>query len=348
MLSSLLELHLSSCQLNYFPSLPYLNFTALEVLDLSFNYFESPLLDWFSSLNNLLSLDLGYNSFCSPIPLHNLTLLRVLDLSINWFNSTIPNWLNSFKHLEHLDLSYNAFNGTISAAINNQTSLASLNLNENNIEGEMPNFSRNLYRLVHLVLSYSNFKGDITGVLTSLFLCVPSSLESLWLAENKLLLGNVVSNRTREGKLRSLILQALEASERNSQFIGPIPLIDLTIPEQDHSLTNLTNPSSASQIIVHLETLEQLQTLKAHVIDFTTTQNPLDIGEYEFFYLWRNPPTLPSQSNITLWGLLTMKNILTSTMKRLVFISLAPPLLSKVYLWIWYIFMWISLQQSTL
>ncbi|KAF6168642.1 hypothetical protein GIB67_005254 [Kingdonia uniflora] len=196
-LPSLLELRLSSCKLNYFPSLPNKNFTALEVLDLSSNNFESPLPNWLFSLNNLLSLNLRSNLFQGPIhgtlsAFQNLTALRVLDLS------------------------YNAFHGTISAAIDNLTSVTSLYLHQNNLEGEIPNFFGNLCRLVDLGLSHNNFNGDITEFLTSLSLCVPSSLEYLSLKGNKLSgylprqLGNLIN------------LNHLDLS--HNSFSGPIPV----------------------------------------------------------------------------------------------------------------------------
>ena len=97
---------LSFCELFGFipPPIPNsINFSSLTTLDLSTNFFEnSSILFWVFGLYNLVSLDLSYNWFPSPILVHlqNLTSLRHLDLSWNDFNSSIPNWLYSFSHLE--------------------------------------------------------------------------------------------------------------------------------------------------------------------------------------------------------------------------------------------------------
>ncbi|KAF6144241.1 hypothetical protein GIB67_023746 [Kingdonia uniflora] len=87
--------------------------------------------------------------------------------------------------------------------------------------------------------------------------------------------------------------KAPTASESNSHFIGPIPLVDLNLPEHDHFPSDLANHSSESDIFANLETLEQFQTLEAQVIDFTTSQNPLALGEYSSFLPLEESSNIP-------------------------------------------------------
>ncbi|KAF6176199.1 hypothetical protein GIB67_023490 [Kingdonia uniflora] len=245
-LPSLLELHLLDCGPYQFLSLPYHNLTALEVLDLSVNHFNSPLPDWFSSLNNLLLLYLSHNSFRGPIPhvLKNLTKLTDLDLSSNKFNSTIPNWFD------------------------NLTSVTSLYLRENNLEGEIPNFFRNLCRLIYLGLFDNYFKGDITGILTNLCLCVPSSLEYLSLGRKKLLSGNL-------SNLHYLSLGGFDFFGRLDMVEGVDNLEWLShlshLERLDMSEVNLSYVSNWLQVINTLPSL-----LELHL---------LDCGPYQFLSL---------------------------------------------------------------
>ncbi|KAK2639661.1 hypothetical protein Ddye_027456 [Dipteronia dyeriana] len=105
-LPSLKVLKLASCELQHFPPLSIVNFSALVTLDLSAN--EPPLIpSWVFGLSHLHFLDMGFNEIQGPIPdgLQNLTSLTHLDLYRNHFNSSIPTWLYSLTHLQHLSLS---------------------------------------------------------------------------------------------------------------------------------------------------------------------------------------------------------------------------------------------------
>ncbi|KAF6176272.1 hypothetical protein GIB67_023563 [Kingdonia uniflora] len=89
---SLLELRLSSCNLKCFPSLPYANFTSLEIFDISRNKINSSLPDWLYTLNNLTHLDLGGNYFHGAISpsIGNLTSLTDLQLAYNQLSGPLP------------------------------------------------------------------------------------------------------------------------------------------------------------------------------------------------------------------------------------------------------------------
>jgi hypothetical protein len=163
-LPSLVELHLSYCQLPPVPPILYVNFSSLSILDLSSNYVDESAISmlnfprWVSHLKTLHSLNLANNNFQGPIPngLQNLTLLKALDLSINHFSSSIPEWLYGFEHLKLLNLGSNNLQGVLSSAIGNMTSLISLDLSLNHelkFEGGIPGSFKKLCNLRTLSLS---------------------------------------------------------------------------------------------------------------------------------------------------------------------------------------------------
>ncbi|XP_065624711.1 receptor-like protein EIX1 [Quercus suber] len=184
-LPSLSELRLSYCHLSGFipPPIPSsINFSSLTTLDLSDNSFENTsILFWVFGLHNLVSLDLSWNQFQGPIPVHlqNLTSLRHLDLFWNEFNSSIPNWLYSFSHLEFLNLGSNSLQGRISSAIGNLTSAISIDLSFNELEGKVPRFLGSLCKLREIRLSYNEWGQEISEIFESLSGCVSNGLEIL-------------------------------------------------------------------------------------------------------------------------------------------------------------------------
>ncbi|KAF6176193.1 hypothetical protein GIB67_023484 [Kingdonia uniflora] len=216
-LPSLLELHLLDCGLYQFLSLPYHNFTALEVLDLSVNHFNSPLPDWFSSLNNLLSLYLSHNSFQVSAAIDNLTSVTSLYLDANNLEGEIPRELCNLTFLQTLDVAHNNLSGAIprcfsklsAMASKNYTSfgqsylpfgetillgsngllleyarstlsiLTSMDLSHNSLSGEIPQEITRLLILRYLLLSNNHFTGKI-----------PEKIDDMVLLENLDLSGN--------------------------------------------------------------------------------------------------------------------------------------------------------------
>ncbi|XP_068316409.1 receptor-like protein EIX1 [Pyrus communis] len=207
MLPSLAELDMSSCGLDQIPHLPTANFTSLVVLDRSRNSFNSLMLRWVFSINNLVSLrlsgcgfqgpipsisqnitslreiDLSYNSISlDPIPnsIQNMTGLKVLNLERNNFNSTIPEWLYSLNNLESLLLSYNELHREISSSIGNMTALVNLHLDGNRLEGKIPNSLGHLCKLKVLDLSENHFTvRKPSEIFESLSRCGPYGIKSL-------------------------------------------------------------------------------------------------------------------------------------------------------------------------
>ncbi|KAK8329577.1 hypothetical protein V6Z12_A11G331100 [Gossypium hirsutum] len=137
---SLLELHLSNCDLEDDPSSISVNSSkSLLVLDLSGNSLSSVSKSIFS-LHGLVSIDLRSCYLEGTIPDYfgNISFLEVLDLSLNHLNSSIPNSLYSLNHLRFLDLSYNEIEQDISEILQGLSrcclgSLDSLNMESNQL-----------------------------------------------------------------------------------------------------------------------------------------------------------------------------------------------------------------------
>uniref|UniRef100_A0A2N9G7E5 Uncharacterized protein n=1 Tax=Fagus sylvatica TaxID=28930 RepID=A0A2N9G7E5_FAGSY len=189
MLPSLLELHLSGCELESLPpSLPFINSTSLFVLDLSENQFNSSILQWLLNLTSLTKLDLSSNSFQGSIPYDfvNLRNLEHLDLSSNQITGQLPSFCGNLCKLETLDLSGNKFCGNIDELFGNSTaclnnSLESLDLSFNELVGNIPDSLGRLGSLRYLFLYHNSFSGSIPASIGNL-----SSLQELYLYGNKM------------------------------------------------------------------------------------------------------------------------------------------------------------------
>ncbi|XWS34589.1 hypothetical protein CRYUN_Cryun21dG0051200 [Craigia yunnanensis] len=164
MLPLLLELRFSSCQLYDLPqTLPFVNFTSLQKLDLSYNKFSSPLPDWLFNFATLVEVRLRSSNLTGPIPKvseGNLCNLQVLDLSSNSVEGEI---------VELID--------TLSRCSN--SSLETLELNTNNLAGNLPDSLWSLKNLKSLVLASNKFTGKLSDSLGS-----PGYLEYLELSHN--------------------------------------------------------------------------------------------------------------------------------------------------------------------
>ncbi|KAL7253644.1 hypothetical protein ACSBR1_008061 [Camellia fascicularis] len=181
-LPSLVELHLSSCELNYVSPSININFT-LAILDLSNNNFESPIPRWIFSMSSLVSLDISGCNFYGSIPsgLQNMTSLRVFDASINNLNSTIPEGLFNLSGLISLRLGFNNIHGPIPIGLLNMTSLRDIYFPGNAFESNFPNWLYSFSRLESLNLGGNLLQGVISNAIGNL-----TSLLSLDLSFNQL------------------------------------------------------------------------------------------------------------------------------------------------------------------
>ena len=162
MLPSLHELHLSECELERRlpPSLPFVNFTSLFVLDLSNNQFNSSIPQWLFNLTSLTILDLSSNSLQGTIPYNfvNLRNLEHLDLSENpYITSNLPSFLGNLCKLKTLSLKSTNIGGNIVGFLDNfstclNSTLESLDLSLNELSGNVPDSLGRLESLKYLNL----------------------------------------------------------------------------------------------------------------------------------------------------------------------------------------------------
>ncbi|KAK4595020.1 hypothetical protein RGQ29_018672 [Quercus rubra] len=191
MLPSLHELHLSECELERRlpPSLPFVNFTSLFVLDLSNNQFNSSIPQWLFNLTSLTILDLSPNSLQATIPYNfvNLRNLEHLDLSENpYITSNLPSFLGNLCKLKTLSLKSTNIGGNIVGFLDNfstclNSTLESLDLSLNELSGNIPDSMGRLESLKYLNLYSNHFGGLIPPSIGNL-----SSLQQLDLSFNEM------------------------------------------------------------------------------------------------------------------------------------------------------------------
>ncbi|XP_068646315.1 receptor-like protein EIX1 [Aristolochia californica] len=180
--SSLKELHLSGCMLgNIHSSFPFSNLTSINVLDFSYNEFNSTLPHWLTNFSSLAYLDLHENQFSGSIPsaMGNLTSLEFLYLNSNSIDGRIPRSFNNLCNLRILQLSRNSISSweRLTGCLAN--SLKELYLDFNQLTGDLPNWLTNFSSLAYLDLSDNQFSGSIPSAMGNL-----TSLEFLDLSYN--------------------------------------------------------------------------------------------------------------------------------------------------------------------
>nr|XP_011462017.1 PREDICTED: probable LRR receptor-like serine/threonine-protein kinase At4g36180 [Fragaria vesca subsp. vesca] len=267
MLPSLLELHLTSCQIQKLPhsqQLQSVNFTSLLVLDISFNDINSSFPSWFLNLTNLKKLDASGNLF-GPIPVELANLKSLEDFNL-WGNSAqgqIPKVFGRLCSLRILDLSENSFSGGLEEVLNgfsNCTShrLESLDLSINQIEGELPAALGVLENLKELDLSVNKFYGSIPEFIGNL-----SSLEKLAISWNDMN-GSIPASL---GQLSQLVHLDLSSNDINGSIpaslgqLSQLVHLDLSLNSWEGILTE-----------VHFRTLTKLETFGI------STQQPFSLS----------------------------------------------------------------------
>ncbi|KDP35941.1 hypothetical protein JCGZ_09913 [Jatropha curcas] len=220
----LTELHLPFCGLSSFIySLPVVNFTSLEVIDLSHNDFNSKLPNWIVNISTLVSVDISSSSLYGRIPLGfgELPNLQSLELhqNENLSGSCSQLFKETWRKIQVIDFTINKLHGRLPSSLGNMTSLIYLRLSSNGIQGEIPSSIGMLCNLKHIALSLNNLTGNLPEFLQEAKNCPSKSpLPNLQHLE---LFGNQLVGKLPDwiGKLKNLVILELGYNS----FEGPIP-----------------------------------------------------------------------------------------------------------------------------
>ncbi|TKW15224.1 hypothetical protein SEVIR_5G222700v4 [Setaria viridis] len=216
MLPNLKIISLSSCQLNSTVStLSHSNLTHLEILDLSYNEFNSLLQhNWFWGLTSIKGLLLSGSGWSGAIPdaLGNMSSLEVLYLDYNILTGTMPQTTKNLCNLQQLDFSWTGINGFVTTSIPQCSSnkLRKMALQGANLIAQLPVWIGNLTNLEYLDISANRIFGRVPSGIGNL-----RSLSYLDLSQN-MLVGSLPSSI---GNMRSLTYLDLSKNMLN----GSIP-----------------------------------------------------------------------------------------------------------------------------
>ncbi|KAL4351792.1 hypothetical protein GQ457_06G005740 [Hibiscus cannabinus] len=137
--------------------------TQLIHLDFSYNNFSGPLPS-FTPLRNLTELILLDNQLNGSIHSTNWSsLLNLISLNLrrNSFSGTVPPTLFQSESLKVMDLAKNQFSGGFSEVQGVSSLLEVIDLSHNGLQGQFPMFMFEIHGLVQLSLSWNKFSGLI-------------------------------------------------------------------------------------------------------------------------------------------------------------------------------------------
>ncbi|KAJ9174625.1 hypothetical protein P3X46_013252 [Hevea brasiliensis] len=305
MLPSLVELHLFSCQLHNLPlSFSSLNFTSLQVFDLSYNDLSSMIPNWlFDISHTLMYLNLTRCQLQGSISnaFVNFTSLVVLDFSYNYLSGSIPYNFGNMTSLSVLDISFNYLQGPIPTGLGliqqlqqhhfKQSPLCELRLSYNKLSGPLETILPQLSQLVVLEVAANRLEGLISEAQLQNF----SSLRVLDLSDNSMIL-NFSSNWTPAFQLETIGLSSCKMGSQFPQWLQSqknIQRLDLS-----HADVSGTVPSWFWNLSPSMEFLDLSDNrLSGELPDLSsrTSMLLLDLSYNEFFgRLPHFPPKLES------------------------------------------------------
>ncbi|KAI6701655.1 hypothetical protein NL676_015979 [Syzygium grande] len=165
------------------------------------------------TLRNLTLINLGYNQLSGSIPpeVGNLTMLNVLSFSNNLLSGPVPSTLGNLNNLSLLYLGNNHLTGPIPTELGKLNFLSELRLNLNNLTGSIPASMGNLTGLKVLSLYGNQLSGPLPREINNL-----SHLILFFLSNNS------ISGFLPEHICHGGILEDFCAS--NNHFTGTVPI----------------------------------------------------------------------------------------------------------------------------
>ncbi|KAH7866342.1 hypothetical protein Vadar_019128 [Vaccinium darrowii] len=163
-LRKLARIEISNCSFSGRIPNTLANLTQLVYLDLSYNMFTGGIPS-FQTSNKLSHLRLSHNALTGPVPsiyFEGLPNLVSINLGFNSFNGCIPSSLFSLPSMQEILLSNNQFYEVSGFLPNGSSSaLDTLDLSSNKLQGPLPSYFLDFQSLIVLSLSFNNFNGTI-------------------------------------------------------------------------------------------------------------------------------------------------------------------------------------------
>jgi Leucine-rich repeat (LRR) protein len=155
-----------------------------------------------SNCQNLVSLDIAWNSFSGPLPpqLGDCRNLEMLILQGNQFSGSVPGEFGKLQKLKLLALGNNNLTETLPESLTNCSALELLDVGNNQVTGPVPTWLGQLPNLMFITFQLNRFFGTIPVEVTTLPL-----LRYLDLSEN-LIQGSVLPEFGRVASLKMLRL----------------------------------------------------------------------------------------------------------------------------------------------
>ncbi|KAI5561939.1 hypothetical protein BDE02_15G020600 [Populus trichocarpa] len=183
--NSLVDLHLSSNELQGSIREAFANMTSLRTLDLSSNQLQGDLSS-FGQMCNLNELYLSGNNLTGELSQlfqdsHGCveSSLEILQLDGNQLHGSVPD-ITRFTSMRELDLSRNQLNGSLPQRFSQRSELVSLRLNDNQLTGSLTDVTM-LSSLRELWIDNNRLDGNVSQSIGSL-----SQLEELLVGGNSL------------------------------------------------------------------------------------------------------------------------------------------------------------------
>ncbi|CAH8375214.1 unnamed protein product [Eruca vesicaria subsp. sativa] len=285
-------------------------FRHLEILDLSYNFFDASVFLFLKEVVSLKTLFFGGNCIDGGFPvkeLINLKNLELLDLKLNNISGHLPGKeLTNLKKLKALDLSenlltglcrleqlqelqvsQNRFVGEIPFCFSRFTKLRVLDLSSNHLSGKLPSFISNFKSMEYLSLHDNNFEGlfslDLISELKELKVFKLSSKSSmLQIAETSATTGQ-------KYQLRTLTLSNCNLSNIPGflRYQKELRVLDLSSNTLSGAFPTwlLNNNTKLQILLLQNNSFNALELLRLHKLQFLdlsannfNQQLPKDIG----------------------------------------------------------------------